>query len=146
MKYEGFSKKDATFAVEHLDVSWRKQAVGKAKEYLEYSHISRSGLIDQLKYEGSPNPRRSTGPRKPGSDLLKRGTHARLGLIGVDPAYRRQGLSRALLAHALHPVHERGITAVTAEADDPNVASLGPLRGLGSVESGSAAVLKRSRA
>ncbi len=70
--------------------------------------------------------------------------HARLGLIGVAPPYRRRGLARALLAHALHPVHERGITVVTAEADDTNRASLDLLRGLGSVVTGSAAVLKRS--
>jgi len=41
-------------------------------------------------------------------------------------------------------VHERGITVVTAEADDTNRASLGLLRGLGSVATGTAAVLKRS--
>ncbi len=69
--------------------------------------------------------------------------HARLGLIGVVPAYRRRGLARALLAHALHPVHERGITVVTAEADDTDRASLDLLRGLGSVVTGSATVLKR---
>ncbi len=70
--------------------------------------------------------------------------HARLGLIGVAPPYRRRGLARALLAHALHPVHERGITVVTAEADAANPASLALLRGLGSVETGSAVVLRRS--
>lgn len=72
-------------------------------------------------------------------------THARLGLIGVAPAYRRQRLARALLARALHPVHERGILQVTAEADDSNVASLGLVRALGGVASGSAAILKRCR-
>lgn len=66
MKYEGFSKKDATFAVEHLDVSWRKQAAGKAKEYLEYSHFSRSGLIDQLKYEGFTQSQAEYGAKKAG--------------------------------------------------------------------------------
>lgn len=69
---------------------------------------------------------------------------ARLGLIGVVRPYRRRGLARALLAHALHPVHERGITVVTAEADDANRAGLELLRGVGSVATGSAAVLKRS--
>lgn len=73
------------------------------------------------------------------------GTHARLGLIGVARAYRRQGLARALLARALYPVHERGILQVTAEVDDSNAASLGLIRALGGVASGSAAVLKRSR-
>lgn len=71
------------------------------------------------------------------------GTQARLGLIGVARGYRRRGLARALLAHALHPVHERGIMRVTAEVDDSNRASLGLLRSIGAVESGAAAVLKR---
>jgi GNAT superfamily N-acetyltransferase len=72
------------------------------------------------------------------------GNHARLGLIGVTPPYRRRGLARALLAHALHPVHERGITVVTAEVDATDRAGLALLRGLGSVETGSATVLRRT--
>lgn len=45
---EGFSVKDATFAVDYLKVDWNEQAAKKAKEYLGYSHFSRSGLIHQL--------------------------------------------------------------------------------------------------
>jgi hypothetical protein len=52
LKFEGFSKKDATFAVDHITVNWNKQAVGMAKDYLDYDHFSRQGLIDQLEYEG----------------------------------------------------------------------------------------------
>ena len=52
LKYEGFSKSDATFAVDSLDVDWKEQAAKSAESYLEYSSFSRSGLIDQLEYEG----------------------------------------------------------------------------------------------
>lgn len=52
LKYEGFSTKEATFAVDYVAPNWKKQAAKKAEEYLDYSSFSRQGLIDQLKYEG----------------------------------------------------------------------------------------------
>ncbi|MDY5181517.1 Ltp family lipoprotein [Butyribacter sp.] len=52
LKYEGFSTKDAKYAVNHCGANWRTQAVRKAKEYLNTSAFSKSGLIKQLKYEG----------------------------------------------------------------------------------------------
>ena len=45
---EGFSVKDATFAVDYLKVDWNAQAAAKAKEYLSMQHFSRKGLIQQL--------------------------------------------------------------------------------------------------
>ena len=45
---EGFSRADARFAVNHVDVDWNAEAVESAKNYLEYSSFSRSGLIQQL--------------------------------------------------------------------------------------------------
>ncbi|WP_256842174.1 Ltp family lipoprotein [Ornithinimicrobium cryptoxanthini] len=52
---EGFSEADATFAVEYLEdnglVDWMEQAVGSAESYLEFTHFSRQGLIDQLMSE-----------------------------------------------------------------------------------------------
>lgn len=45
---EGFSVKDATFAVDYLKVDWNAQAAAKAKEYLATQHFSRKGLIQQL--------------------------------------------------------------------------------------------------
>jgi len=44
----GFSKADATFAVDYLQVNWKEQAVLAAKEYLQTMHFSRAGLIQQL--------------------------------------------------------------------------------------------------
>jgi len=47
----GFSKADAKFAVNHIDVNWNEQAARAAKEYLETMPFSRSALIEQLESE-----------------------------------------------------------------------------------------------
>jgi hypothetical protein len=52
LKYEGFSKADAEYAVDVLRVDWKEQAAKKAQEYLDSMPFSRAGLIDQLEYEG----------------------------------------------------------------------------------------------
>ncbi len=33
-------------------LNWNEQAARSAQDYLDYTHFSRSGLIDQLEYEG----------------------------------------------------------------------------------------------
>lgn len=49
---DGYKRKDAKFAVRLLEkkkeVSWKKQACGAAKDYLETGSFSKSRLIDQL--------------------------------------------------------------------------------------------------
>lgn len=45
---DGYTVKDATAAVESLDVDWNEQAVRSAKQYLEMSGFSCKGLIRQL--------------------------------------------------------------------------------------------------
>jgi ribosomal protein S18 acetylase RimI-like enzyme len=62
----------------------------------------------------------------------------RVGLIGVLPAFRRRGLARALLAGAFHPLHERGVTSVSAEADQSDPAARNLLKGVGAVRTGGA--------
>lgn len=52
LEFEGYSKEDATFAVNSLRVNWKEQAAKSAEDYLEYSGFSRSGLIEQLEFEG----------------------------------------------------------------------------------------------
>lgn len=52
LEFEGFSKADARFAVNHIRVNWNEQAAKSAKNYLEFSSFSRQGLIDQLEFEG----------------------------------------------------------------------------------------------
>jgi hypothetical protein len=51
LKYDGFSTRNATFAVDYIDVSWRNQAYKKAKSYLQMMPFSLSGLIEQLEYD-----------------------------------------------------------------------------------------------
>lgn len=52
---EGFSKKDATFAVDYLEdtdaVDWNAEAVESAESYLDLKGFSRQGLIEQLESE-----------------------------------------------------------------------------------------------
>lgn len=62
--YEGFSKSEATFAVDAIAVDWNQQAYLKAKEYLGYSSFSLSGLIDQLVYEGFTTSQAKYGANK----------------------------------------------------------------------------------
>jgi hypothetical protein len=45
---EGFSRADAIYAVDHVDVDWNEQAVKAAKNYLDTMAFSRDGLIEQL--------------------------------------------------------------------------------------------------
>ncbi|NBU85492.1 MAG: hypothetical protein EBS15_00500 [Actinobacteria bacterium] len=52
LKYEGFSTKDATYAVDHIKVNWQIQAYKSAKEYLRSQSFSKKGLYSQLIYEG----------------------------------------------------------------------------------------------
>lgn len=52
LEYEGFSKDDATYAVDNCGADWEKQAVLKAKQYRGYSAFSHKGLVEQLEYEG----------------------------------------------------------------------------------------------
>lgn len=48
---EGFSRADATFAVDHITVDWNAQATKSARQYLTVSHFSRAGLVHQLESE-----------------------------------------------------------------------------------------------
>ncbi len=52
LEFEGFSKEDATFAVENIETNWKEQAVKQGKSYLEYMAFSKQGLIEQLEFEG----------------------------------------------------------------------------------------------
>ena len=45
---EGFSKADAVFAANHVDVNWNDEAVESAQSYLDMSGFSKDALIEQL--------------------------------------------------------------------------------------------------
>ena len=46
------STKDATYGVDAVSPNWNEQAAKAAKDYLDSQSFSRSGLIEQLEYEG----------------------------------------------------------------------------------------------
>ena len=50
--FDRFSREDATFAVDYLNVDWFEQARLCAENYLAFMSFSRSGLIDQLIFDG----------------------------------------------------------------------------------------------
>jgi hypothetical protein len=64
LKYEGFSKKDAVYAVDAINVDWNKEAVKSARDYLDTQSFSRSGLIEQLEYEGFTPAQAKYGVKK----------------------------------------------------------------------------------
>lgn len=66
LKYEGFSVKDATWALDHMSVDWNAQAAASAKNYLEYTAFSKKSLTQQLIYEGFTPKQAAYGVSKTG--------------------------------------------------------------------------------
>jgi colicin import membrane protein len=66
LKFEGYTDKDATFAVNHIKVNWNEQAAKSAADYLDYSSFSRQGLIDQLEFEGYSEEQATYGATQAG--------------------------------------------------------------------------------
>ncbi|MFF3064990.1 Ltp family lipoprotein [Oerskovia sp. NPDC057915] len=56
LEFEGYGAPDAEFAIARLEaeggVDWNAQAAASAANYLSFTSFSRSGLIDQLMFEG----------------------------------------------------------------------------------------------
>lgn len=51
LEYEGYTSKEAAYAVDHCFVDWYDQAEKCAKSYLRHSSFSYTGLLEQLEYE-----------------------------------------------------------------------------------------------
>jgi hypothetical protein len=67
LKFEGFSKADAGYAVDAIDPNWNKQAAKSAKTYLDGPmSFSKSGLADQLEFEGFTDAQVAYGVEKAG--------------------------------------------------------------------------------
>jgi len=66
LMFEDYSKADAEFAVNHIDVDWNQQAAASAKDYLDYSSFSKQGLIEQLVFEGYTQEQAAFGVSKTG--------------------------------------------------------------------------------
>jgi membrane protein involved in colicin uptake len=45
---DGYSVKDATYAVDSLNTNYNEQATKAAKKYLSFTHFSHAGLVEQL--------------------------------------------------------------------------------------------------
>ena len=66
LEFEGYSNKDATYAVDAQQADWNKQAAASAQTYLDLTSYSREGLIDQLKFEGYTPAQAEYGVNKVG--------------------------------------------------------------------------------
>lgn len=66
LEFEGYSKKDATFAADNVPVDWNEQAAKAAESYLEFQNFSRSGLIEQLEFEGFTSKQAAYGAESVG--------------------------------------------------------------------------------
>lgn len=66
LEFEGFSKADATFAVDHITVDWKDQADKKAANYLENQSFSGKGLREQLEFEGFTGSQAAHGVKSVG--------------------------------------------------------------------------------
>ena len=71
LKFEGYTGKEAKYAVNHCGASWKKQAVKGAKAYLRSGSFSKKGLIKQLKYEGYTSKEAAYGVKKCGANWKK---------------------------------------------------------------------------
>jgi hypothetical protein len=66
LTYEGFSKSEATFAVDHIAPDWNAQAAQKAQSYMDMGGFSRKSLIGQLTYEGFTSSQAKYGAKSVG--------------------------------------------------------------------------------
>ncbi|RAX50786.1 hypothetical protein DQ353_02805 [Arthrobacter sp. AQ5-05] len=66
LKFEDYSTKDATWAVDRVKVNWNEQAAKAAENYLDYTAFSRNGLVEQLIFEGYTRKQAEHGVSKTG--------------------------------------------------------------------------------
>lgn len=66
LKFDGFTTKEAKYAVNNCKANWKKQATKKAKSYLETMPFSKKELIDQLKFDGFTTKQAKYGAKKAG--------------------------------------------------------------------------------
>lgn len=66
LKFEKYSTKAATAAVDSLDMDWNEQAALTARDYLSLQPFSRGSMIDQLKFDGFTGTQATYGAKKAG--------------------------------------------------------------------------------
>ena len=66
LKYEQFTTKEATYAVDHVEVNWTAEADESAASYLRHGSFSHGELMDQLLYEGYTKAQAAHGVKSVG--------------------------------------------------------------------------------
>lgn len=52
LEFEGFSKDEANYAAETIQVDWNEECAKAAKSYMSWTGYSRKRLVEQLQFEG----------------------------------------------------------------------------------------------
>ncbi|APA99440.1 GNAT family N-acetyltransferase [Nocardia seriolae] len=84
-------------------------------------------IVDPSKYAAAAEPDGYAGLLR----LAQVGRLPRIGLIAVRADRQRRGIARAMLAHTLGGLHERGIDTATAEVTETNAAATALFEGIG---------------
>jgi len=77
--------------VDAVDANWNVQAAGSAESYLSYSAFSRSGLVDQLVYEGFTDSEAEYGVASTNADWNDQAAKSAESYL-ENKAFSRQGL------------------------------------------------------
>ena len=96
LKFEGYTGKEAKYAVNHCGASWKKQAVKGAKAYLRSGSFSKKGLIKQLKYEGYTSKEAAYGVKKCGANWKKQAVKSAKAYLRSS-SFSRSGLLNQLI-------------------------------------------------
>ncbi|GAB2531121.1 GNAT family N-acetyltransferase [Nocardia heshunensis] len=84
-------------------------------------------IVDPSKYVAAAESDRYVGLLR----VVQVSRMPRLGLLAVQADRHRRGIARALLAHTLGVLHDRGIDTATAEVKDSNLAATALFEGIG---------------
>jgi hypothetical protein len=71
LKFDGYTTKEANYAVKHCGANWTKQALKSAKNYLDTMAFSKKGLTDQLKFDGYTTKEANYGVKNCGANWKK---------------------------------------------------------------------------
>lgn len=66
LNYEGYTDKEAKYAVDNCGADWNEEASKTAKSYMETNSFSKKGLIEQLRYEGFTQSQAEYGAKSVG--------------------------------------------------------------------------------
>ena len=109
LKYDKFSEKEATYAVDNCGADWNEQALGKAKNYLSHSAFSYTGLIEQLEYEKFTAEQATYATDNCGADWNKQAANKAKSYLSHS-SFSREGLIEQLEYEGF--THEQAIYGV----------------------------------